>query len=647
MSKPVIAPDRESIAQALQHLPVDMAGAENQVRQWQLWMVALADAAGKAGGETVKDAAYDLVAAPFQSKNMDRNLLKLQGALEDWQAKPNNSLPVNTADEALAQDPELVTDFVVESRDHLASVETNLLEIERNPGNKDAVHAVFRSFHTIKGLAAFLEFNRIRDVAHETETILDRVRNGEMAVTPDLTDVILLSLDYLKSSIASINPSGCGPFFFEDSADLIAQLRDVLEGKARATAAAETSPAVQNREESPKPAKAETKAANTNLVKIDTHKLDFLVDMVGELVVAQSLIRYDSDVDLQSQPKLAKNLAQLARITHEVQRTAMAMRMVPIGGLFQKMARLTRDLTRKFGKHAEFESSGDSVELDRSIVEELADPLMHMVRNAVDHGMDTPEERAASGKPDCGRIQLRALHRSGQIVIQICDDGRGLNRDKILAKAIAQGLVQPGAKLSDSEIYHLIFAPGFSTAEKLSEISGRGVGMDVVAKQIQKLRGVVDIQSKAGAGTTFSLRLPLTLAIIEGLVVEVGQQTCIFPLSNVKELFRPVPEQLFMIENRSEAVLVREQLLPLVRLSDCLHIPGTIFRPEDAVLVLAETDLGSYCLMVDRVLGKREVVIKNLGPMFQHNRAFAGCAILGDGKVGLILEPSALQQPGT
>jgi two-component system chemotaxis sensor kinase CheA len=377
-------------------------------------------------------------------------------------------------------------------------------------------------------------------------------------------------------------------------------------------------------------------------VKIDTEKLDYMVDMVGEMVIAQSLIRYDPDLHLQAQPRLARNLSQLARITNEVQRTAMSMRMVPIAGLFQKMARLVRDLARKSGKSATFESVGDEVELDRHIVEELADPLMHMIRNAVDHGIEPAAERVKGGKEANAKVKLSAMHQAGQIIIQVADDGQGLSREKILAKARAQGLIAPTAEPSDSEVFNFIFHPGFSTAAQVSDVSGRGVGMDVVRKQIQKLRGTVDIQTKAGQGTTFSLKLPLTLAIIEGLIVAVGGHRYVIPIFSVKELFRPNAETIFTVENRSEMVLVRDRLVPVVRLYERFRVQSQTAEARNAVFVLAESDNRLFCLMVDSVIGKQEVVIKSLGTMFQSVRGIAGGAILGDGHVALILDPMAL-----
>jgi two-component system chemotaxis sensor kinase CheA len=311
---------------------------------------------------------------------------------------------------------------------------------------------------------------------------------------------------------------------------------------------------------------------------------------------------------------------------------------VPVGGLFQKMNRLVRDLARKTGKLAEMEAIGAETELDRNVVEELADPLMHMVRNAVDHGLEPPEERSAAGKSQSGSIRLRACHQAGHIVIEVADDGRGIIRDKILEKARRMGLLQDGSGLSDREVFNLIFEPGFSTAAEVTDVSGRGVGMDVVMKQIQKLRGHVEIQSVPGRGTSFFLRLPLTLAMIDGLVVGVGGERYVVPLFSVREMLRPSPDMVFTVEGRQEMALVRNSLLPVVRLYRRFNVEPRSESASETLLIVAEASAKSFCLMVDELIGKQEVVIKSLGESLKDIPGVAGGAILGDGRVGLILD---------
>ncbi len=328
----------------------------------------------------------------------------------------------------------------------------------------------------------------------------------------------------------------------------------------------------------------------------------------------------------------------------------MALRMVPVGRLFHKMSRLVRDLSLKAGKQVELTLSGQDTELDRNIVEELADPLMHLVRNALDHGIETPRDRVAAGKSATAHLRLWAGHRSGQIVIAITDDGRGLDRECILRKAVESGLVAPGAAPTDAEVFNFIFHPGFSTAARVTGVSGRGVGMDVVKKAIQKLRGRIEIESHAGAGATFSLKVPLTLAIVDALVAGVGAERYLIPIYAIREMIRPTPEMLCSAQDGAqgdtEVALVRNVPLPIVRLHRRFNVEPRSTNPCDGLLVVAGNDAAKFCLLVDELIGKQEVVIKSLGEKFQNVAGIAGGAILADGRVALILDPEGLWGDG-
>jgi two-component system chemotaxis sensor kinase CheA len=314
-------------------------------------------------------------------------------------------------------------------------------------------------------------------------------------------------------------------------------------------------------------------------VKVDTRKLDNLVDMVGELVIVQSIIQEDPVLQSTVDERLTRNMAQLRRITSDLQRNAMSMRMLPIRQTFQKMARLVRDLSKKNGKPVELTLSGEDTELDRCVIESINDPLMHMVRNSMDHGLESPERRAAAGKSAQGSLTLSAFHQGGNIVIEIADDGGGLNTDRIREKAIAQELIGASDELTPAEIHQLIFRPGFSTAEKVTEISGRGVGMDVVRRNIEALRGRIEIQSTPGAGTTFYIKLPLTLAIVDGLLLSVGQQRFVLPTFSVRESLRPTREQVHQVQGSPCMIQVRDHLLPLIRLADLFGIDSPVHDP--------------------------------------------------------------------
>jgi two-component system chemotaxis sensor kinase CheA len=379
------------------------------------------------------------------------------------------------------------------------------------------------------------------------------------------------------------------------------------------------------------------------MVKVDTGKLDGLLDLVGEMVIAQSLVGQSLSQLAGLDPQLARNATQLSRITKELQRTSMSLRMVPIRGVFQKMARVTRDLGAKQQKKVRFVTSGDDTELDRGVVEELNDPLLHMVRNSMDHGIESVERRTAAGKTATGTLNLRAYHQGGNIVVEIEDDGAGLSRERILKKAIERGLTSAAAELTDHQVFDFIFQAGFSTAEKITDLSGRGVGLDVVRRNIERLRGHVAISSQLGKGTLFKITLPLTLAIIDGLIVNVGDERYIIPTLSVRESFRPRADMISKVQGRAEVVNVRGRLIPLLQLHEFFGVRPRSTEITDGIIVVVQSGANLRCLRVDGLLHKQEVVIKNLNEMMTHkNRSLAGAAILGDGHVGLILDVNAL-----
>ncbi|MBV6432787.1 MAG: hypothetical protein IANPNBLG_02931 [Bryobacteraceae bacterium] len=598
-------------------------------------LAELASQAREAGYREAAEAAQQLCAAPLEgaesiADRLREGLARIQHAL-DTACAPAADHPENQ----LAHDPEIIADFILESREHLSSIEQCLLTLERDPANADAIHSIFRGFHTIKGVAGFLEFAAIQEVSHEVETALNLAREGKLAITPAVIDVILESVDSVNKGIAAVESTGaCRRLDGHDR--LLAKVRALMAQPSAAPLETSAEPAAAPAEEKAK------RQSDVFRVRVDTAKLDYLVDMVGEMVIAQSILRHNQALSAIADPGLQRDFAQLERITSEVQKTAMAMRMVPVGQLFQRNARLIRDLSRKMGKQVELVTRGDDIELDKTIAEELADPLMHMVRNSIDHGVETLAERQALGKNAQATITLAAYHQAGQIAIEVADDGKGLSKDKILSKARQRGLIEDGSHLSDADIFRLIMEPGFSTADAVTDISGRGVGMDVVRKQVEKLRGRIEIHSRAGQGTTFLMKLPLTLAIIDGLVVTVGPHRYIVPLFSVREMFRPASDSIFTVQDRQEMALVRGRLLPVVRLYKRFGVIPRAKDPCQALLIVAETGGQPFCLMVDDLAGKQEVVIKSLGEGIGEVRGVAGGAILGDGRVGLILDMAGI-----
>ena len=574
---------------------------------------------------------------------------------------------------SLGEDLELYQSFIAEAREHLASVEVKVVELESRPDDQEVINAIFRPFHTIKGVAGFLNLTAINRLAHALEDMLEAARGGRLTVTPATIDLILEGVDALKAMIDDLEEVIRGErkahraFPVEE---LIAKVRGEMEGgggkllgevlvERGAVKEEDVKEALELQKRQPHKkvgeilvergkvkakdvvqALREQRVAEAT-VKIEARKLDSLMDMVGELVIAQSMIRQNPALLSLPDPKLHQDIGQLARITSELQKTAMALRMVPIRQAFQKMIRLVRDLAKKSGKRVQLQMEGEETEIDRNMVEEIYEPLVHMVRNAIDHGIEPPEERRARGKPEEGTVLLRAYHKGGNIVIEISDDGRGLDPEKILKRAREQGLVAEGEELSDKEVLHLIFRPGFSTAEEVTDVSGRGVGMDVVKKAVEKLRGRIEVESTSGEGSTFTLRLPLTLAIIDGMVLRVGEERCILPTLSIQEALKPSKEQCFTVTGKGEMIKVRDELLPLVRLHALFGLPDGR-PPWEALVIVAESEGRKKCLLADEVLGKQEVVIKSLGEAFGAVKGVAGGAIMGDGRVGLILDVAGI-----
>lgn len=582
-------------------------------------------------------------------------------------------------------DPELVANFISEARDHLEGIENLLVHLEQHPDDLETVNAIFRPFHTLKGVAGFLNLAQIQEVGHEVEWLLERVRSGQVQVSRDLVDVVLEAVDLLRTMLADLHQAlaegkGLKTYDLEPLKAGIARVNsqgasldaaatpEAVETEAanpeedpppqaeapdQAKAAAEEASKPPAPEEEGKKAPVTGKAAETRplpdtsfseTVKVDIAKVDNLVDLMGELVIVQSQVRQNQAIASLADQKLERDLAQMARITSELQKISMSLRMVPISGAFRKMVRLVRDLSHKMGKQVHLYLEGEDTEIDRSMVEALYDPLVHLVRNAVDHGLEKPEERKAKGKHPIGRLWLRAFHQGGDIIIEIEDDGRGLNREAILARAVERGLVPPGESLPPERIDQLIFEPGFSTAQTVTEVSGRGVGLDVVKEVITRLRGKIDLTSRPGEGSRFHLRLPLTLAIIDGLVVRVGAERYILPTVGVQETLKPSPQDYFTVEGKGELIRVRQHLIPLMRLHRLFGMGNGNIHPSEALVMVVEHEGERRALLVDDILGKQEIVIKSLGPLFQKMKGLAGGTILGDGRVGLILDLAGLFQ---
>jgi two-component system chemotaxis sensor kinase CheA len=394
---------------------------------------------------------------------------------------------------------------------------------------------------------------------------------------------------------------------------------------------------------------ARSEPAVESSVRVRIDRLDRLIDMVGELVIAHSMVPQAAVVSHDGYHDFLKKMTQVGRIVRELHALSMSMRMVPLKATFQKMARVVRDVAQKSGKLVHFVTQGEETEVDRNIVEVVAEPLVHMVRNAIDHGLEPPDTREQLGKQRIGTVLLAAYHTGGHVVIVLQDDGKGLQRRTIVEKALAMGLIASDTGMSDNEVFQLIFTPGFSTAERLTDISGRGVGMDVVQRGLEALKGRIDITSEVGRGTTFTLSLPLTLAMTDGTVVRVGQAHFIIPTIAVSMSFRPEPEAMCHAE-RGECVVLRGALLPVLRLHRLFDISAVEPDPTKGLLVVIKDGEKRCAILVDELLGQQPVVTKSFGAVIGHLPGISGGAILGDGRVGLLLHPPGLmalaRQPG-
>lgn len=562
--------------------------------------------------------------------------------------KKSGKTPAVIIDDELATcaaDPELTSMFVADGLEHLGTIEQTILRLEKAPKDLSLVNDLFRPFHTVKGNAGVLGIRSIEGFAHKLETLLDLARSGSHPMGQPEIEVVLGAVDVLTIMVRELPSRVAGG----PHTDLAVRCHNILD-TVDALIAAGTAPADDAETIAAAPAAEPVVASwidEDSTIRVSTRKLDALVDMVGELVIAQTILADNPAVQRPGDDRLSRQLAQIRRITGDIQRDAMSMRMVPIRRTFQKMARLVRDLSKKFDKPANVILIGEDTELDRKLIEQLTDPLMHMVRNTVDHGIESQQQRLAAGKSEVAQIQLRACHRGGGVIVEIADDGGGLDTERILARAVAQGMVTDGNQMSAADIHQLIFRPGFSTAEHITEVSGRGVGMDVVRRNIQMLRGRIDIHTVRGQGATFTLHLPLTLAIVDGLVLGVGGDRFVIPTPAVRESLRPTSQQIHTTGGRPSMVQVRDRLIPLLHLGQVFGIGNARGEITDCTVVIAEDNGRPVALVVDEMLGKREVVIRSLGEMFRGVRGIAGGAILGDGRIGLILDTGGLLTLGS
>lgn len=593
-----------------------------------------------------------------------------------------NSVPA-MAHPAFADDMrEIVESFLVESRELFEALDHDLLELEQNPTNTALIDQIFRAVHTIKGTSGFLSLEQLSLLAHHFEDVLNRLRRGTIEIRPGMMDVMFAAFDQMKVLLHQIETRTMETL---DLDALQQTLKSISEGRFEVAAVAAPappapevspapgviSPALEAVSPEPEPAVAPPEAVThtatqkptparpegngnreegvAETIRVEVKRLDALMDLVGELVLGRNrLMQLVSDLGARQNlddllAAFAETTTRVDFLTSELQGAVMQTRMVPVGRIFAKFPRLVRDLARDLGKQIELVVEGQETEVDKSIIEELGDPLLHLVRNACDHGVERPAERTACGKPAVGRVRLAATHEGNLIVITIEDDGGGLNLDRIKQKAIEKKLITPkeAQEMSEQEAYNLIFLPGFSTAQQVSQVSGRGVGMDVVKTNLSRLNGSIHITSKPGAGTCFTIKLPLTLAIIQSLLVRVGPETFALPLHAVSEVVNLRDETVQTIHGR-EVIRLREQVLPLLDVGIVLNVP--FYNPHDPGLYAVIIQAGHHRLglKVNALVGQKEIVIKPLGALLEKTRGIAGSTILGDGRVVTILDLTAL-----
>lgn len=560
-------------------------------------------------------------------------------------------------------EPGMLAEFVTECTDLVDSAESALLDLEESPNNDELINTVFRAFHTVKGTSAFMGLDPISEYTHSVETLLSMVRDGELPFDMACADITLESIDILKKMLGVVETSEAGdplpkPFGYDRMMKVLNHIFDDEDAPVEALKkeggtvpppvhqeiqadADQDGDGASDNEAATSSEKSNQKSDVESTVRVNVGRLDRLIDMVGELVIAHSVVAQDKSISDDSD--LMKKVNHTSKILRELQDTSLILRMVPLRATFHKMNRLVRDLARKAGKSVKFSTMGEDTEIDRNMVDIINEPLVHMLRNSLDHGVEDPEERKRNGKPETANIWLRAYQEGGKVVIEIEDDGKGINKDKVLAKGIEKGLVDPDKKLTDSEIFSLIFLPGFSSADQVTDLSGRGVGMDVVRRSIEQLQGKVEVSSKPGEGTKVSLEIPFTLAITDGMLVKVGEQRFIVPTMNIDMTFRAEQEDIYTVMGDTEHVSFRGKSVPVIRLHKLFNIDGAVEDLLEGTMLIIKNNNRRYALLLDEVIGQQQLVGKSINMMVKMPH-ISGGAILGDGRVGLILDTSGVVQ---
>jgi two-component system, chemotaxis family, sensor kinase CheA len=568
---------------------------------------------------------------------------------------------------------EIVESFIVETNEIFEKLDNELLEVEKRPEDKDLINSIFRAIHTVKGTSGFLSFEQMSTVAHRFEDVLNKLRRGELTFQPPMLDVMLEAFDLMKvllkqvvdrdlkdidltSTTRKLESLSSGGLPGRDKSNERnprapeAPTPSIDDGKPAETVASAHRETLQHESAITQlSAVAKADKVTDTTIRVEVARLDHLMNLVGELVLGRNRLSQIVSLDMEEDGRedfyrqLNETGAQIDFITTELQSAVMKTRMVQIGRVFNRFPRLVRDIAKEFSKEIDLEVQGEETELDKSIIEEISDPLVHLIRNAADHGVEPPDAREKAGKPRLGRIRLSAGHEGNHVIIEVQDDGAGIDPEKLKQKAVEKGLISPeeAHEMKTEDAYSLIFIPGFSTAQKVSSVSGRGVGMDVVKTNITKLNGIISVESAIGRGTKFTLKLPLTLAIIQGLLVAVSGETFAIPLSSVLEVVHTSRPEVSTVNGR-QVIRLRETVLPLVDISRILDVPGREESPASFYTVVVGVANRKFGIIVDRLVGQKEIVIKPLGAYLRNIPGIAGSTILGDGRVIMILDAGEL-----
>lgn len=598
-----------------------------------------------------------LIEAINVANGKDVTEIKVQEKADEIQLDKNENITEEAVPEIpeFVVTPEMAVRFSQESAEILDNTEQCMLELA-NASEKDKLELVakaFRNIHSFKGNCGFMQLSDMEKVSHAVENLLDSVRKGETKPTTQNTDILIQAIDSLRIGLSSFSKDGSPKI--ENCELMVEFLGDIMQagGKKSSSDAkhGEHSEAKEISEDAVKldnAVKQETAGIDSQKqarrdIRVDVGKLDSLIDLVGELIIAESVVLSNPLITSLEDETLERSLHHLQRVSSDLQDIAMSVRMIPLSATFKKMIRLVHDLSRKSCKKVNLELVGEDTEVDKNVIEEINDPIVHIIRNAVDHGIESPEARVLAGKPETGTVTIEAKHEGGEVWISIKDDGGGMNREKIIAKAIEKNLIKgDGSDLRDEEVYKLTFEPGFSTADKVTDISGRGVGMDVVKKNIENLNGRITVKSSPGVGSTIILRIPLTLAIIDGMLVKVGSNQYTIPLLSISESIRVEGNIITRTPDGQELVRVRDEIIPILRLHKIYNKKTDVTEIREGILVIVESDSEKAALFVDGILGQQEIVIKGLSTYLGNLHGISGCTILGNGQVSLIIDVSGL-----